>query len=319
MAHGALILVTGATGTQGQATVRALKAYPCRIRGLVRSSTSPAAETIRGLGAELAIGDFDDITSLEAAVQGVDAVFLNVSPSFEDPEAETRHAKNMVSVLTQPGSIVKTLVHTTTVLTGQHATFPGWDIWNDFARQYWLSKAANEDLVRASAIPNWTILRPATFMSNYLQPLAPFFFPELLTKGIFRTALKPDTPTMLISPEDVGRFAAAALVRPEEFRHREIDLGSEALTPPQIAAALAHAVGKPVRAEYMPDEEIRRLIPQSHVIAAQTYFNERSAMIDTDILRGRWGIKSRTFEEFLNAHQEDVDESYKALKEPGST
>lgn len=308
-----LVLVTGATGTQGRATVKTLREYPCRIRGLVRSETSPAIKVLQELGVELVVGDFDDVASLERAVQGVSAVYLNVSPSFEDPSAETRHAKNMVSVLTQPGSRVQTLVHSTTALTGQHDTFPGWDTWNDFARQYWLSKAANEDLVRASGIPNWTILRPPTFMTNYLQPLAPFFFPELLTQGIFRTALKADTPTMLISPDDVGRFAAAALTQPAKFRHQEIDLGSEALTPPEIASALTQVVGKRVQAEYMPEEEILRLIPESHVIAAQTYFNERSANIDTKELHERWGIKTDTFKDFLEKYQEQVKESFKAI------
>lgn len=315
MADIPLILVTGATGTQGRATVKALKEHQCRIRGLVRSETSPAAKALHELGIELVVGDFDDVASLERAVQGVSAVYLNVSPSFEDPNAETRHAQNMVSVLSRPGSSVQTLVHSTTVLTGQHDTFPGWDTWNDFARQYWLSKAANENLVRACGLPNWTILRPATFMSNYLQPLAPFFFPELLTQGIFRTALKPDTPTMLISPDDVGRFAAAALTQPDKFRHREVDLGSEALTPPQIASALSEAVGRPIQAEYMPEEEIQRLIPQSHIIAAQTYFNERSSKIDTKELSERWGIKTETLKEFLGKYQKDVKESFKALLE----
>lgn len=306
------ILVTGATGTQGRATIRALVPLRCRIRALVRSNASPACKALEQLGVEVVVGSFDDIPSLERATGGVSAIFINVSPSFEDPEAETRHAKNVITAATQEGSSVQTIVYSSTILTGQHDSFPGWDAWNDFARQYWLSKAANENLVRTSGIPNWTILRPCTFMSNYLQPLAPFFFPELLSQGIFRTALTPETPTMLISPDDVGRFAAAALTQPDRFHGHEIELGAEALKPSQIVAALSAASGRQIEAQYMPKDEVERLIPQSHIIAAQTYFNARSSQMDAVALQERWGIKLTSFADFLEGHREEVEQSYAA-------
>ncbi|KAK7697217.1 hypothetical protein SLS64_013774 [Diaporthe eres] len=249
---------------------------------------------------------------MQRATEGVSAIFLNVSPSFEDPEAETRHANNIITVATRAGNSVQTIVYSTTILTGQHGSFPGWDTWNEFARQYWLSKAANEHRVRTSGIPNWTILRPCTFMSNYLKPLAPFFFPELLSQGVFRTALTPETPTMLISPDDVGRFAAAALTQPDSFHGHEIELGAEALKPPQIVAALSAALGRKIEAQYMPKDEVERLIPQSQIIAAQTYFNERSSQMDAVALQERWGIKLTGFADFLEGHREDVEQSYAA-------
>lgn len=305
-----IILVTGATGTQGRATIRSLVPLRCRIRALVRSSTSPATEALRKLGVEVVVGNFDDIPSLESAIDGVSAIFLNVSPSFDDPEAEIRHANNVIAVAAGATSHVQNIVYSTTMLTGQHGTFPGWDRWNDFARQYWLSKAANEDRVRKSGIQNWTILRPCTFMSNYLSPLAPFFFPELLSQGIFRTALTPDTPTMLISPDDVGCFAAAALTQPDRFHGQEIELGAEALKPPQIVAALSTASGRQIEAQYMAKEEVEKLIPESHIIAAQTYFNERSARMDAVALQKRWGITLTSFADFLEQHEEEVRQSY---------
>lgn len=304
------ILVTGATGTLGRATIKSLIPLHCHIRALVRSNTSSASKALELLGVELVVGSFDDIPSLECAIDGVHAIFLNVSPSAEDPEAETRHANNVTTVATRTGSSVQTIVYSTTLLTGQHSTFPGWNTWNEFARQYWLSKAANEDHVRTSGIPNWTILRPCTFMSNYLKPLAPFFFPELLSQGVLRTALTAETPTMLISPDDIGRFAAAALTQPDRFHGQEIDLGAEALTPPQIVAALSAASGRQIQAQYMPKDEVETLIPQSHIIAAQTYFNERSAQMDAELLQKRWGIELTSFADFLEARREDVQRSY---------
>ncbi|KAI1198129.1 NAD dependent epimerase/dehydratase [Nemania serpens] len=307
-----IVLVTGASGVQGNAVIQALLELKANVRALVRSNDTPAARALAASGVQIAVGDFDNQDSLVHAMAGVSAVFMNVSPSFDDPSAETRHASNIIKAATQPGQCIPTLVHTTTTLTGQHGTFPGWDIWNDFARQYWLSKAANEEAVRQSGIPNWTILRPCTFMSNYLKPLAPFFFPELLTEGIFRTALKPDTPTMLISPDDVGRFVARALTEPERFRGLEIDIGSEALNPPQIAAALSRVSGRQVTPEYFTSEEIDQLIPVNHTIAAQTYFNERSSHMDVAGMKSRWGFHPVSFDEFLELRRQEVLDSFQS-------
>ncbi|KAI0477049.1 NAD dependent epimerase/dehydratase [Xylariaceae sp. FL0804] len=307
------VLVTGAAGTQGGATVKHLLRLNARVRALVRSTSSPAALELQKQGVQLAPGNFDDVAALATAMDGVSAVYMNVSPSFEDAEAETRHANNILTAATQPGSTVKTVVHGSTILTGTHGTFPGWDLWNDFARQYWINKAANEESVRKSGVPNWTILRPSFFMSNYLPPLAAFFFPELLSTGLLRTSLTPDTPTMFISPDDIGRFAAAALTEPERFRGCVIDLGSEALTPPQIAEHLSKASRRVIKDAYFSKEETDKLIRENHTIAAQTYFNERSSKMDVEGMKARWGIIPATFAEFLEAHEDVVKEAYSAV------
>ncbi|OQE43007.1 hypothetical protein PENCOP_c003G03294 [Penicillium coprophilum] len=296
-----LILVTGATGTQGRATIRALSRLNVRVRALVRSITSPVAQELRNLQVELAQGD--NPSSLGLALCGVTRIYLNVSPSPTDPEAETRHARNVIEAATQPGSTVRTL----------HESFPGWENSCEFSKQYWLSKATNVNQVRTSGIYNCIILRPCTFMSNYLQPLAPFFFPELLSTGVFRTALTPNTPTMLIGPDDVGRFAAIALTNSEQLHGREIDIASEALTPPEIAAALAEVAGRPVDAQYMEKPEIDRLARESHVIWAQTYFNEQSCKVDVEKLTAELGIRPVSFLDFLNAHQRHVKASFGTL------
>jgi uncharacterized protein YbjT (DUF2867 family) len=116
---------------------------------------------------------------------------------------------------------------------------------------------------------------------------------------------------MLISPADVGRFAAAALTQSARFRGHEIDLGAEALTQPEIVGALARVSGREVRAERMPPDEVDRLVRQNHVVAAQTYFNELSAArIDAEALRKTWGIELTGFDAFLDAHRDQVQDSF---------
>lgn len=58
----------------------------------------------------MAVGDFDNAPSIRRAIDGVSAIFLNMSPSANDPEAETRQANNIITVATQERSSVQTIV-----------------------------------------------------------------------------------------------------------------------------------------------------------------------------------------------------------------
>ena len=69
-----MILVTGATGNNGQELVRQLTALEQRVRALVRDASDSAK--LKGLNVELAAGDFDRPETLDAALRGADQAFL---------------------------------------------------------------------------------------------------------------------------------------------------------------------------------------------------------------------------------------------------
>src|SRR5262249_61196748 len=69
------ILVSGATGRQGGAVVRALLALGYPVRGLTRNLDSEKARALAALGVTLVKGDLDDPASLRAAVEGAYGVF----------------------------------------------------------------------------------------------------------------------------------------------------------------------------------------------------------------------------------------------------
>ena len=65
-----MILITGATGTNGQELVRQLAGMGQTVRALVRNPAKAAQ--LKGPNVELAAGDFDQPATLEAALRGVD-------------------------------------------------------------------------------------------------------------------------------------------------------------------------------------------------------------------------------------------------------
>jgi hypothetical protein len=221
--------------------------------------------------------------------------------------------KNIISAAKVAGSVIS-LVYSSTILTGEHETFPGWEIWggsDGFAGQYWLSKSEIEGLLESSGFKFWTVLHPVTFMSNYLSPDGDFFFPELKKEHLFRTAFTPTTKTMVISPDDLGRVAAETLIYPAKYSGLKIDVGSEALTPGEIVNALSKASGKKIWAVEIDRKESEEMAKSSHIINAQFFFNERSAEMDRKLLGERFpGIKFVGFEEFLERKKDLVASSF---------
>ena len=69
-----MILITGATGNNGQELTRQLTAMGHRVRVLIRKPAEAAK--LDGSNIEVAAGDFDQPETLEAALQGVEKAFL---------------------------------------------------------------------------------------------------------------------------------------------------------------------------------------------------------------------------------------------------
>lgn len=297
------VLVTGATGNQGGATARQLLSLNAEVHAIVRDVGSPAALELGKLGAKLFKGDFDDMTALSAAVANTTAVFLNVTPSLQEPESEVRHAKNIVQVAQEAGTVTS-IVYSSVTMTGKHTSFPNWG--PDYPMYwYWTNKAEIESLVRDSGFRSWTILRPAFLMYNYHVPFAAVMFPELVERHTFLTAYKPTTAMMLMDPIDVGKFAAAAITDPPAYHSHEIDLGVEALTPQEIAQSLSKASGTQVNTEYYSSEEATSLASRNLLIAAQLWTNDVGYKVDLEALK-EYPIRLTTFAEYLEREKDAV-------------
>jgi uncharacterized protein YbjT (DUF2867 family) len=75
-----LLTVFGATGNQGGSLIAAVQSHPelsktYKIRGVTRDTSKPASKSLEGKGVEMVSANLDDLSSVEAAVKGSDAVF----------------------------------------------------------------------------------------------------------------------------------------------------------------------------------------------------------------------------------------------------
>ncbi|MGV9755539.1 NmrA family NAD(P)-binding protein [Streptomyces tricolor] len=259
------IAVTGATGTQGGATARALLAAGHRVRALTRRPDAPAAAALRALGAEVRHADFDDRASLDAALAGADALFAVTTPFGTDIDTEVRQGTALVDAAA--GARLGHVVLTSAAHADRGTGIPHYE-----------SKWAVEQHLRASGLP-WTVIAPAAFMDNY----AGGWSREGLDGGVFAWPMPADRPLALIPAADIGAFAALVLRRRDDFAGHRVDIASDTCTPAQIAAALTAALGRPVVHEQLPLEQVRA--HSADLASMFAYFGDTGLDVDVAGLR----------------------------------
>lgn len=252
----ATVLVTGATGKQGGATARALRAAGVPLRALVRDPATPRAEALEALGAELVTGDLRDRDSLLRAAAGARAVFSVQMPEMtaagSDFDGEVTQGVNLVEAARTAG--VPQFVHTSVTGAGQHTEIPGWDENRWPAMHATLSaKTAIQDHVRAAGFQRWTLIKPGTFMENFL-PSTAFLFPHGIEGGLV-SVLNPETRLSLVAVDDIGAAAAAAIAAPEHFDRVELELAGDHLSMTEIAETLSQLLGTPLSAPDMTEAQ----------------------------------------------------------------
>ncbi|HEX7303111.1 NmrA family NAD(P)-binding protein [Lentzea sp.] len=244
------VLVTGATGKQGGAAVRALVAAGVPVRALVRD---PESERARALGVELVAGDLNDRESLTAATKGVQAVYsVQIAPFTADGfdfAAELAQAGNLVDAARESG--VRQFIQTTVDGAGRRVRDERFPILEASMN----TKAAIQDRVREAGFERWTLFKPGFFMENFL-PSSAFLFPRGVEGGLV-TMLKPATELALFAVDDMGPAVAAAVADPDRFHGVELEFASDRLSMAEIAEVLSRALGTDLVAPDLTLDEAR--------------------------------------------------------------
>jgi len=262
------ILVLGATGQQGGATVRQLLKDDWHVRAFTRDATQPAAKALAALGAEVIVGDMEDEASLTAAAAGAHGFFSVQPPSWNPtPESdahEVRLGKLAADVALRAG--VRHFIYTS-VLDAENAPVYGRTG----------HKLAIEEHVWRIGLPA-TILRPTGFMEN-------FFLPAYgIAQGALNDPSNPDVRIALIAVDDIGAIAARVFGSQQQFSGKTLPLAGDYKTPLEIAATLSAALGRAVSHVHVPVAAIRQVNPL--LAALCDWVNTRGyPAIDLDGLR----------------------------------
>ena len=239
-----LILVTGATGAQGGSVARALlQNGEFAVRILTRNATSANALSLQKLGAEIAVGDMQDVLSLEAAMEGCYGVF-GVTDYFEHRKKEYSLGMNLVEAVAVSG-IQHFVLHTMpdySALSGGEFEVPQCDIKAD------LKGYSQELRLRA------TYLQVSFYYENFLQrfPLRQDQF------GTFQFGFpQGHTRLAIVSVEDVGHLAAAIFSQPEVYMGRTVTAVGDDNRCSVYAETMSRVLEFPVQYNHIPRELYR--------------------------------------------------------------
>lgn len=293
-----LILVIGATGTQGGKVARELLAHGHRIRILTRNPDAPAAQKLLEDGAEVVRGDMGDPASLDEALRGVSGVFSMSPLDGSGDDSEKRYAALLVEAALKAD--VDHFVHASVagIERPPHSSAP------DTLVHYWNDKWEIEEYVRNAGFTGWTILRPTWIMENLAVPTSLFMFPQL-KRGQLSTALQADTHLDMVAADDIGAFARAIFDNPAPFNGKNIDLAGESLTMGEVAAVISEVLGKEVVSlSLSPAEAVSRGMHPS-VVNSQNYRNEVGFQVDIDALK-LYGIPLTTFEQWVHKYRNRI-------------
>ncbi|MCC9309728.1 NmrA/HSCARG family protein [Kitasatospora sp. RB6PN24] len=272
------VAVSGATGTQGGAAVRALLRAGRPVRAVTRDVSSPAATALRELGAEVVRADFDEPDSLLAALRGAGGLFAMSTPFRTDLETEVRQGTALLDAARTAGTVAH-IVFTSATNADLGTGIPHFD-----------SKWRIEQHLVGLGVP-WTVLGPGAFMENYANS----WTLQSLREGYFSIPMPVDRPLPVVAAADIGAFAALALSDPARFAGRRIDLASQWRTPSQIAAAISAACGREITAREVP-----LAVAESYstdLAAMFRYFQEVGLTVDIDALhRDHPQVEWHTFE-----------------------
>lgn len=223
------ILVTGATGQQGGAVLRALQKRGFTVRALTRDTASPKAVALKEKGVEVVPGDLSDRASLDAALRGAHGAF-SVQTIGKKEGDEQRQGIALAEAAA--AAKLEHLVYSSVGGAERKTGIPHFE-----------SKFEIEERIRALGVPH-TILRPVFFMENLGTPrLARTIF-----LGMLYAAMGPKKTLQLIAVEDIGEIAAIAFAEPAKYLGRAIEIAGDELALPQIQDAFRAKTGKKERA-----------------------------------------------------------------------
>jgi ergot alkaloid biosynthesis protein len=276
------VLVIGATGNTGRHIVSRLTELGFTVRTATRQERPPDStpEHVRF--------DWADASSHEAALSGVDRMYLVAPAMVEDPSVLM---VPFIERALERGVRRVVLLSSSAVPEGT----PGLGTVHRFIRE------------RA---PEWAVLQPSWFMQNFAEARH-HHGTSLKRDGVLVTATG-DGRVGFVDARDIAEVAVRALADERSHDTAHVITGPQALRYDDIAAVLSQVLGRPIRHVHVDPDEARRHMMG---VGMPEQYARLLVQLDEAIARGTeahvtqtvsrvTSREPRTFEAFARAHAE---------------
>jgi uncharacterized protein YbjT (DUF2867 family) len=279
-----MILVVGATGTNGTEIVGQLAAAGQSVRALARNPAKASGLTQPGV--EVVAGDLDNADSLDKAIAGVDRAFFlaSVDPRY------VGWFRNFLDAAVRAG-------------TGHVVKFSGMGADPASSSELLRQHGETDELLAHSGLAH-TILRPNSFYQNMLWSAQ-----SIKEQGAFYLPMR-DASQSLVDVRDIAAVAVKVLTEHgHEGRIYEIT-GPESLSYHDVAARLSEVLGRTIQYVAVPPAAARQSMLQAGMpewnvdvlIDLYEVFASGAASSVTDTVQRVTGKPPIAFDQFARDH-----------------
>jgi len=265
-----IIVVVGATGTQGGSVFKALVASSItasnsKIRCLTRNAKSDKAKALQSKSPKVEIVECDihDYASVKAAFKNAWAVFAVTN--FWDPTVGTSEFKcglNMVKAAKE--NDVKFFIWSS--LGNCEAISHG-----KYKVEHFTQKAKVSEEARQLGLPLIEV-QLGFYSSNFQLFMKPEKDPQNPTKFVYQLPVSSSTTLPFVDPEDTGPVVAKILENPDAFVGKVIPIYGEMSNLPRAVKTLSEVTGKFVEYQQVSYQEAAHLGPE--LLSMHHYFDE---------------------------------------------
>ncbi|KAF4966760.1 hypothetical protein FZEAL_10616 [Fusarium zealandicum] len=239
------ILIIGATGQQGKATIDALyktlksspQQHQTRVLALTRSISSPKSQALKSKYPDIVLvqGDIQTPEPIFATHPSISSLFLVTVPPNDEAQA--------LPLIEAAASRVDHIIFTSVDRGGDVASWSQPTQVPHFAAKHRIELRLRQ--LCDDAGTRWTILRPTGFMDSY----NPGFFGQLMA-SLWAAGMPADRKMQMISTHDIGLFAAKALANPDAWAGKAVALAGDELSFSELQDVFRRTAGKELPLTY---------------------------------------------------------------------
>jgi uncharacterized protein YbjT (DUF2867 family) len=277
-------LIIGGTGTVGSEVIAQLSDLGVQLRAMVRQPDDVRLSR----PVQVVAGDLTRPETLDATLEGIDAVFL----VWVAPPA------TVAAVLERIAGSARRIVFLSAPLKTPHPLFQQPNPGRDLAVKI-------ENLIEASGL-QWTFLRPGMFAANATV----WWGPQIRAGNVVRWPYL-DVPTAPIDPRDIAAVAVRALTEDRHAGAEYVITGPQSLTQREQLSAIGQAIGRSLQIEETTGDETQRELlsimpaPVIKMLTDAWAAARGQPAIVTSTVQQVTGTPARTFLQWARDHAAD--------------
>lgn len=228
------ILVTAANGNTGFPAAKELLKLGFNVRAFVRNSQAQKAQKLKKMGAELFVGDIQDIRDVRTSLKDIESTYF--VPTYPN----VLFQGSTFAIAVEEMKTKNVVVLTQWLSSNSHPSV--------YTKEHWLVDQTFKRLKNT----NITFINPGLFAFVY------FMMPE----PMLQFGMMPDFGTNAPpSNEDIGLTAAHILKNPEPHIGKTYRVTSrELLKPQEMADIVGKVVGRKIMADILPENMMLKML-----------------------------------------------------------